>query len=90
MPSQLSVSYEPDAEPPAVFLKLLDDAFGGDADTIRMVQEMFCCAIMGWANTKKFFYLFGPRDTGKSIISNVLRQLLGPKQVVPPLCDRKR
>lgn len=57
----------------------LDFAFDGDQDTIEFLQRSMGCWLTGIPASvvKSFWYLVGPGDTGKSVITDTLYAMLG-------------
>lgn len=61
------------------FAKILKNSL--DDDQIILLQEIFGYCLL-YTNHLKYFYLFlGPGDTGKSIVLNVLKEILGINNV---------
>lgn len=55
----------------------LKRTFGGDRDTILCFEEFLGLVISPVRDIKQSFFLYGPSNTGKSVILNVLGQILG-------------
>lgn len=73
---QLPLEYNPDAKCHE-FKKFLDTTFQGDVELISVVQEMMGYCLSADMNAQKFFILYGSGANGKSVLCNVLRQLVG-------------
>lgn len=55
----------------------LSNTFGNDKDTIRCFEEFLGLALSSVRDSKQAFFLYGPSNTGKSVILNVLKRILG-------------
>jgi P4 family phage/plasmid primase-like protien len=77
--TQIPVSYDPEARAER-FKKFLNEVFEGDGDELlktSLVCEMLGYALMTTAKYEKFFILFGNGANGKSVILDVLVNLVG-------------
>lgn len=59
------------------FEKFLSDITNGDENLYLRIQELFGYVISEVRNLKYIPFLVGPKDTGKSIVLNLLEQLIG-------------
>jgi putative DNA primase/helicase len=70
------IAYDPDAECP-MFSDFLDDITEGDEEFRRFLRRVFGYCLTGRTDEQVFFFIIGPKGTGKSVLGNVLRELLG-------------
>lgn len=77
---QLAVNYNSAAECPR-FMKFLNEVFKEDADTIATVQEMFGYCLTTSTKFEKAFLLYGDGANGKSVLINVLSNLLTAENI---------
>ena len=77
-------SYNPKAGAPTRWLEFLDDLWKDDPDAIAALQEWFGYVLSGRTDLHKILLLVGPMRGGKGTIARVLRQLVGPGNVVGP------
>lgn len=77
MTKQIPVNYNPDAPEPKLWLKFLDDIFGGDPYMIRYIQK--CCgySLSGSTEEQCLFFLHGSGGNGKSVFLEIIRYILG-------------
>lgn len=80
----IPVEYDPEARAPR-FEQFLQEVFQGDPDVIE--KSILICEMIGYTLTtsceyEKFILLIGPGANGKSVLLDVIRLLVGPKQVV--------
>lgn len=71
-----SVDYSATAECP-LWLKFLDDIFGGDKDLIRYIQKAVGYSLTGSTAEQCAFFLFGTGRNGKSTFIDVIRDIFG-------------
>lgn len=69
-------AFDPDAQCPQ-FLEVLNDALGGDSDMIRYFQRMLGHILTGSVREEKLFFWMGKARSGKSLLSNVVVELMG-------------
>lgn len=55
----------------------MNSTFGEDNATIRCFEEFLGLAISPIRDVKQSFFLYGPSNTGKSVILNVLKEIVG-------------
>ncbi len=70
------VAYRPGAESP-VWDSVLAKMTGGDTELEGYLRRVAGYALTGLAREKKFFFLYGPRDSGKSSYINALHAAMG-------------
>ncbi len=82
---KMNAAYVPNAKSPG-FLKVVDDLFGGDPDSVE--KKMLLQEIMGYllipdyTLVKKMFYFYGPKaNNGKSTIIDIFYALMGEKYI---------
>jgi putative DNA primase/helicase len=63
--------YDPDARS-GVWEKFLYEATGGDAELAAYLQRAVGCALVGEAQEKAFWFIYGPTDCGKSTFINAV------------------
>lgn len=74
----LTVNYPDSRNTDGAYYKtFLKDTFGNDEDTIRCFEEFLGLAISSVRDSKQSFFLYGPSNTGKSVILSVLERILG-------------
>jgi putative DNA primase/helicase len=76
--------YEACAPEPVEWLSFLASLWGDDAEAIRTLQEMFGYFLTPDTSQQKLFLLIGPTRSGKGVICQVLRHLLGSENVPGP------
>jgi len=82
------VAYDADAVVPSRWLEFLTELWGDDVEAIETFQEMFGYFLSGDTSQQKIFMLVGPKRSGKSTISRVLRALVGSPHVAGPTLDQ--
>lgn len=55
----------------------MNSTFGEDEATIRCFEEFLGLVISPIRDVKQSFFLYGPSNTGKSVILNVLKEIIG-------------
>jgi putative DNA primase/helicase len=71
-----SIAYDPEARCPT-FLRFLNDVTESDREVMRFIWRVFGYCLTGRTDEQAFFFIIGPGRTGKSVLGNVLRELLG-------------
>lgn len=61
----------------SLFLDFIDSTFSGDKYAIRLFQEVFGYILSEKRDLKTSFLLYGPANTGKSVIGNLLTMMTG-------------
>lgn len=78
---QLNVRYDPAADCP-LFRKFLSDSMEGDMDQVKLLQEMLGYFLVPITKAQKCFVIVGAAGAGKSVLLNVLNEiLLGSRNV---------
>jgi len=72
---QPNVRYDPDADCP-LFKKFLSDSMDGDVDQVRLLQEMIGYFLVPVTKSQKCFVIVGAAGAGKSVLLNVLNEIL--------------
>lgn len=78
---QLNVRYDPKADCPK-FKKFLNDSMEGDEGQVKLIQEMLGYCLIPSANAQKAFVLTGAAAAGKSVLLNVISDILLSRQNV--------
>lgn len=78
--SCLSCKYVPEASCP-IFDDFLDSCAGGDQKLIERIWQIIGYILTDDMNAKAFFTFLGPKDTGKSLLANVIAELLDKSAV---------
>ena len=80
---RIPVAFDPNATAPR-FTQYLNEIFAGTEDInarIALVQEAFGYSMIASCHLEKFFLLIGEGCNGKSVMLNILAELLGPEQI---------
>lgn len=75
MTKLLNIEYDPSAECPN-FMNWLTWAFAGDHELIKYTQYAVGRSLFG-NPAKEAFFIYGPRDTGKTTLIHVIEELAG-------------
>lgn len=67
----------PEVGDPELWLKCLDEWFGGDAELLRYIQCLCGYWLTGTTKEKQFAFLFGRGDTGKSVFVSTIMHVMG-------------
>jgi putative DNA primase/helicase len=70
------ISYDPEAKCPT-FLRVVNWITKGDREFVNYLRRAFGYSLTGDTTEQVFFFIIGPGRTGKSVLANVLRELLG-------------
>lgn len=73
---QIPIQYNEEAKCPN-FQKFLEDIFEGDRDRIKVIQEMYGYCLTAETTAQKAFILYGRGANGKSLLAEVLMNLVG-------------
>lgn len=86
----LPYAYRPDAKCPK-WMQFLSDT-NMDAETINLLQEYagMCLAFKRPKQLAKALVLWGPKDTGKSVIVRVLTGMLGGRSINTPISQLEK
>lgn len=79
--SKIHADYNMNPKYGVIFEKFLKDITKGDMKIYYRIQELFGYVISEIRNIKCLPILYGPKDTGKSIILKLLEKLIGEKHV---------
>ncbi len=82
--SCLQAEFDPEASPPKRWLSFLDEIFGGDKESIEVVQQWMGLMLVPDTRFQKIFFMIGPPRSGKGTICNVIREILGNENVAAP------
>ena len=63
------------------FLNFINQAMMGDKELIMVIQEMIGFCLVDCCNAQKFFLLYGVGSNGKSLLGDVIRNVLGDENV---------
>ncbi|MBN1517459.1 toprim domain-containing protein [Candidatus Sumerlaeota bacterium] len=77
---QMNYDYDPAADCP-LWRDFIDDITDGDPERKRVLQQMFGYAMSNDRRYQKSFFLVGDGSNGKSVLLNILSQLLGKDNV---------
>lgn len=66
----------PESGEPTLWLKFLDESLGGNADTIRFLQQWCGYCLTGLTSEHALFFIYGPGGNGKSVFLNTLAAIL--------------
>lgn len=72
---QLNVRYDPGTDCP-LFKKFLSDSMDGDMDQVKLLQEMLGYFLIPVTKAQKCFVIVGAAGAGKSVLLNVLNEIL--------------
>lgn len=78
---QLNVNYNPDAECP-VFKQFLNESMEGDAEQVKLIQEILGYLLIPVNYAQKAFVITGVAQAGKSVLLRVINEVLLGKQNV--------
>ena len=73
-----------DAAQPSRWIQFLSELWPNDPDSIRSLRQWIGYFISGDTSHHKILVVFGPPRSGKGTIGHVIRQLVGPENVVAP------
>lgn len=79
--TQIPYRFDPEAKA-ARFSQFLEEVFEGEEDAeakAKLILEMIGYSLVCHARYEKFILLVGPGANGKSVIMDVVRQIVGPK-----------
>lgn len=77
---QVNITYDPEADCP-VWKTALHTMTGGDAETLRYLQQLAGYCLTGETREQGFYVLWGPGANGKTTFQRVLEMLVGPYSV---------
>jgi putative DNA primase/helicase len=73
------VDFDDKADCPS-FKKWLMDACNGSQELFDYMQQVMGSCLEGKSGSRRFYFIFGPKGTGKSTFIRTLEKLLGPYQ----------
>lgn len=73
----IDIGYNPDADCPR-FLRFLDQILEGNTERIRLIQQWFGYCLTSVTTEQKFMILSGDGGNGKSVLVDVIRDVMGP------------
>jgi putative DNA primase/helicase len=76
--------FDSDAPRPERWHKFLDDLFGDDDQSKRLLQSWFGYCLLPQTNLQKFLLILGPKRSGKGTLARVLQAMLGERSVAAP------
>lgn len=80
----LEFDYDPDPEPPDRWIKLMEQLFGDDIESMESLQEWMGYCLTGDTSLQKMLLLVGPRRSGKGTVGRILGRLVGVANVAGP------
>jgi len=80
----LPFDYNPSAPVPSRWLTFLEEAFGGDHESIRELKKLAGYLITLDTSMQKIFAVIGPKRSGKGTIARILRELIGVENTCSP------
>jgi putative DNA primase/helicase len=80
----LPFAFDPDAPPPARWLRFLDDLWGDDEESKATLAEWFGYVLSGDTSQQKMLLAVGPKRSGKGTTARVLTGLLGVHNAAGP------
>lgn len=80
----LAFDHDPEAPEPLAWLAFLRDLWGGDEESIDLLQEWAGYLLTPDTSQQKMLLLVGPRRSGKGTIARVLAELVGRGNVAGP------
>jgi putative DNA primase/helicase len=66
------------------WLKFLEEIFEGDLETIKCVQLLLGCTLLGLAREEILIICYGHGANGKSVFSNVIHKIMGGYSITAP------
>src|SRR5262249_2433924 len=76
----LACDYDPAASCD-FWLDCLATLFGGDSPRVQLLQEWFGYCLWPGFEAKRFLFLYGPSNSGKSTVATALQALIGAENV---------
>lgn len=84
---QIPYNYDENAEAPA-FLEFLNDIFEGDQERIDLIQEIMGICLYYGDVMQKLIVFLGSGSNGKSLLSNIIKKMLGEQNVSAIALDK--
>jgi len=66
------------------WLRFLDQIFTSDTETIKCVQRLLGCTLLGLATEEILIICYGHGSNGKSVFSNVVHKIMGGYAITAP------
>jgi putative DNA primase/helicase len=81
-----ALDYDPDPieTMPEAWFKFLEQVFGEDDDSVRLLQEWMGYCLVSDTSQQKMMLMVGPRRSGKGTIGRVIGKLIGEGNVCGP------
>ena len=76
--------YDPAAPAPERWLQFLNELWPGDTESPACLQEVYGYFLTPDTSQQKLFYMVGPKRCGKGTVARVVKNLVGPDNVVAP------
>lgn len=80
----LDFDYTADPEPPERWIAFMEQLFGEDLESMRLLQEFMGYSLVADTSQQKMLMIVGPKRSGKGTIGRVWRRLVGEANVVSP------
>ena len=80
----LDFDHDRDAVAPVAWIGFLKQLFGGDTESMELLQDWFGYCLTPDTSQQKMLLIVGPKRSGKGTIGRVLRELIGRDNVVGP------
>lgn len=81
--STIQVPYEYDVNATCpIFEAFLHDVFEGDEERVNLIQEIMGYCFLPEIKIQMAFFFFGVGSNGKSVLAEVIRQMLGTQNVI--------
>lgn len=84
---QIPYNYDENAEAP-LFMEFLNDIFEGDQERIDLIQEIMGTCLYYEDVLQKLVVFLGSGSNGKSLLSNIIKKMLGEKNVSAIALDK--
>jgi putative DNA primase/helicase len=78
------VIFDPNAPPPELWFKFLNQLFGTDKQARQLLQEWMGYLLSMDTSLQKMFFVIGPRRSGKGTVGRIIKMLLGKDSVASP------
>jgi putative DNA primase/helicase len=82
--SALDFDYQPHAEPCERWIRLLEQIWGDDIESVQLLQEWIGYCLVADTSQQKIMLMIGPKRSGKGTIGRVITRLVGAANVVGP------
>ena len=78
---QLNMAYDPEAKCP-IFMRYLEESLDGDMEQVKLVQEILGYFMIASQSAQKAFVIVGKANSGKSVLLNVINEVIFSKEYV--------